>query len=77
MIDHGPYIYQSSGNCQKICYLLGNNALALGSGTDCWCGDYLPPAAAQVDDSKCSTNCAGYDQEKCKFLIPSRVVVRV
>ncbi|KAF2666643.1 hypothetical protein BT63DRAFT_313616 [Microthyrium microscopicum] len=65
MINHGPYNFQSSGNCQKICYLLQNTAMALGNGTDCWCGDMLPALSDKVDDDKCNTPCAGYPGENC------------
>ncbi len=68
MVDHGQYIYQTSGNCQQICYLFGNVAMGLGNGTDCWCGDAYPPQAAKVDDTQCNTPCAGYGLDNCMCL---------
>jgi hypothetical protein len=68
MVNHGPYIYQTSGNCQQICLLFGNTAMGLGNGTDCWCGDAYPPASAKVDDAQCNTPCAGYGTDTCTCL---------
>jgi cell wall integrity and stress response component len=65
MVYHGPFIYQSYGNCQQICYGFGNNVMGLGNGTDCWCGDELPPLSAKVDNSSCNTPCAGYGDDTC------------
>jgi cell wall integrity and stress response component len=66
LIWHGPYIYQALGNCQMICDDLQNLVLGLGNGTDCWCGDYLPPENSKVSDDQCNTPCAGYPQDTCK-----------
>jgi cell wall integrity and stress response component len=68
MIDHGPYDFQSQGNCQRICYTLGNFVMGLGNGTDCWCGDELPSVSSKVDDSQCNTPCAGYGSQTCTTL---------
>jgi cell wall integrity and stress response component len=68
LIDHGGYTYQTSGNCQRICYTLQNNVMGLGNGTDCWCGDMLPPANAKVSDDKCNTPCAGFGTDTCKSI---------
>jgi cell wall integrity and stress response component len=71
MIYHGPYIYQSYGNCQQICYGFGNLVMGLGNGTDCWCGDELPPVNAKVDNSSCNTPCAGYGDNTCASFLRS------
>jgi cell wall integrity and stress response component len=63
--DHGPYDFQSTGNCQGVCVGLKKPVMGLTDGTNCWCGDYLPPADAQVDDTECDTDCSGFDKEKC------------
>ncbi|KAF2100122.1 hypothetical protein NA57DRAFT_65882 [Rhizodiscina lignyota] len=65
LVDHGSYEFQSSGNCQKVCYELQQPVMGLTSGTNCSCGPLLPPKDSQVDDDKCSTGCAGYDKESC------------
>ena len=67
MVDHGPYTFQSSGNCQPICYELQQPVMGLVNGTNCWCGSLLPPKNAQVSNSSCNTPCAGIDTEMCKF----------
>lgn len=65
LVDHGSYIYQSSGNCQKICYQLDMPVMGMTSGTNCSCGELLPPENSKVDDDKCSTGCVGYNKESC------------
>jgi cell wall integrity and stress response component len=66
MVDHGPYTFQSSGNCQPICYDLQQPVMGLVNGTNCWCGALLPPKDSQVDNSSCNTPCSGFGQEMCK-----------
>lgn len=66
LVDHGSYTFQSSGNCQKVCYQLQQPVMGLTSGTNCSCGSLLPPKDSQVDDSKCNTKCSGYDLDFCK-----------
>ena len=66
-VDQGSYTYQSSGWCQKQCVALGKPVLGLNQGSNCWCGDLLPAADTQVDDSQCNTPCQGYSQENCKL----------
>jgi len=39
--------------------------LGLGNGTDCWCGDKLPPKNSKVADTQCNTPCSGYGQNFC------------
>jgi hypothetical protein len=65
MTDHGPYTFQSSGNCQPICVELGMPVMGLVNGTNCWCGTLMPPNNTQVSTSQCSTPCAGIDTENC------------
>jgi len=65
-VDQGSYTYQSSGWCQKQCVALGKPVLGLNQGSNCWCGDLLPAADTQVDNSQCNTPCQGYAQEDCK-----------
>lgn len=63
--NHGPYKFQSDGNCQLICIMLGKNVLGLSDGTDCWCGDQIPAKEWQLPDGNCSTTCAGDKTHKC------------
>lgn len=65
LVDHGPYTFQSSGNCQPICYQLRMPVMGLVNGTDCYCGSLLPPAANKVDDGRCNTPCNGFNKEMC------------
>ena len=67
LVDHGPYTFQSKGNCQPICYELEMPVMATANGTNCWCGTLLPPEGSQVDDDECNTPCDGIDTEKCEF----------
>ncbi|KAF2400064.1 hypothetical protein EJ06DRAFT_557130 [Trichodelitschia bisporula] len=65
MVDHGPWTFQSSGNCQPICYQLQQPVMGLVNGTNCWCGSLIPPENTKVDNSSCNTPCAGIDTENC------------
>lgn len=65
MVDHGPYTFQSKGNCQPICVLLQQPVMGLVNGTDCWCGPMAPPIETKVDTSQCNTPCAGINTEYC------------
>ncbi|QIX00369.1 hypothetical protein AMS68_005886 [Peltaster fructicola] len=59
------YTYQSSGHCVPLCTSKGAAVVGLTNGSDCWCGDELPPVTSQADNSKCSTTCSGYNTEQC------------
>ncbi|RDW84909.1 hypothetical protein BP6252_02499 [Coleophoma cylindrospora] len=59
------WTYQTSGYCQPLCVEMNKAVLATTGGSDCWCGDLLPPAASLVDDSFCNDPCDGYDTEMC------------
>ena len=65
LIDHGPYTFQSKGNCQPICYQLQKPVMGLVNGTNCYCGDLIPPESTMVEDNFCSTTCGGIDTEFC------------
>lgn len=65
MEDHGPYTFQTSGNCQPICLGLNKPVMGLVDGSNCWCGDLLPPKDTKVDNSSCNTPCNGFDKEMC------------
>lgn len=63
--DHGPYKYQSEGNCQRICIGLEKDVMGLSDGTNCWCGDLIPGEDARVRNETCDTTCAGTDEYLC------------
>ncbi|KAF2758160.1 hypothetical protein EJ05DRAFT_500677 [Pseudovirgaria hyperparasitica] len=65
LVDYGPAIYQSTGNCAPICAGLKKPIMALVDGSNCWCGDFLPPKSSQTSDDECRTPCQGYDVETC------------
>ncbi|KAI1850113.1 hypothetical protein JX265_003485 [Neoarthrinium moseri] len=56
-------IYQSDGLCSDFCR--SSYAYAIVQDSNCWCSDYTPAAAVQVDTSKCDTDCPGYPSDKC------------
>ncbi|MCJ1483411.1 hypothetical protein MMC06_003578 [Schaereria dolodes] len=39
--------------------------MATAKGTDCWCGDLLPPLSSNTSSSACNTPCDGIDTEIC------------
>ncbi|KAF2500380.1 hypothetical protein BU16DRAFT_452608 [Lophium mytilinum] len=63
--DHGPATFQTAGNCQPICLGLGKAVMGLVDGSNCFCGDLLPPADTKVDNDLCNTPCNGYDKDNC------------
>jgi len=65
LVDHGLYIYQTTGNCQPICVGFDMPVMGLVNGTSCWCGSEIPSKDSQVSDNECSTPCSGYDKDTC------------
>nr|POF15291.1 cell wall integrity and stress response component 2 [Quercus suber] len=63
--DQGSYKYQTASWCQPICVGQNQAVLGLSGGSDCWCGDTIPPADSMVDDSNCDVPCNGYDKDNC------------
>ncbi|EOA89608.1 uncharacterized protein SETTUDRAFT_159209 [Exserohilum turcica Et28A] len=63
--NHGPYNFQSPGNCQLVCLQLDKNVMGLSDGENCWCGDEIPAKAWQVKNETCSTTCSGDDTTGC------------
>ncbi|KAG9380508.1 WSC domain-containing protein [Pyrenophora tritici-repentis] len=63
--NHGPYNFQSPGNCQLVCLQLGKDVMGLSDGVDCWCGDEIPAKAWQTKNETCGTTCAGDDTSGC------------
>lgn len=66
LVDQGLYTYQALGWCQPWCVRQNLPVIGFSNGTNCWCGNKLPPASDKVDDSECSVPCNGYDKDKCK-----------
>lgn len=65
LTDQGPYTFQSSGWCQKTCVAKGYPVMALWKGSNCLCGNELPPDSAKTSDSDCNTPCDGWPQDMC------------
>lgn len=56
--------FQTSGLCVTQCVPLNHAVIAI-NGTDCWCGDTMPPLDTKVADSFCDTPCPGYGSVNC------------
>jgi cell wall integrity and stress response component len=63
--DAKAWTYQSSGWCLDRCYGQGTGAFALSGGSDCTCGDTLPPSSDKVSSDKCNKPCSGWPQDMC------------
>ncbi|KAI4165081.1 MAG: hypothetical protein LQ342_001358 [Letrouitia transgressa] len=63
--DQGSWTYQSPGYCQTLCVGINKPVMGTTEGSNCWCGDFIPAASSKVADSKCSTDCQGYPDDKC------------
>ncbi|KAJ5168070.1 uncharacterized protein N7482_003664 [Penicillium canariense] len=59
------YTFQSSGWCQDRCVIDNAAVFALTAGSDCLCGEELPPSSAKVAKGKCNTPCDGWPQDMC------------
>ena len=57
--------YQSSAYCVNQCSSQSKAVAATSKGSDCWCGDKLPPQNSETDDSSCSSKCQGFPGEMC------------
>ncbi|KAJ6149222.1 hypothetical protein N7471_000421 [Penicillium samsonianum] len=58
------WTYQSSGWCLDHCSK-DYAAFALTGGSDCVCGNTLPPSSAKVSNDKCSKSCSGWPDDMC------------
>ena len=67
-IDQGSYSFQSLGYCQGLCVPQGLPVMALWKGSDCLCGNAMPPNSIQIDDFDCNIPCDGWPQDTCMFL---------
>ncbi|KXG53058.1 Carbohydrate-binding WSC, subgroup [Penicillium griseofulvum] len=58
------WTFQSSGWCLDHC-AKEYATFALTGGSDCVCGNTLPPASAKVSSDKCSKSCSGWPDDMC------------
>ncbi|KAJ5505568.1 hypothetical protein LT330_001768 [Penicillium expansum] len=58
------WTFQSSGWCLDHC-AKDYATFALTKGTDCVCGNTMPPASDKVSSDKCSTSCSGWPDDMC------------
>ncbi|RYP66785.1 hypothetical protein DL770_008736 [Monosporascus sp. CRB-9-2] len=60
-----PSPFQSLGFCQDTCSGSHQPVAALANGTNCLCGNLLPPRDQLVEDGNCNMPCPGYPFEMC------------
>jgi cell wall integrity and stress response component len=65
LVDQGSYTYQTAGYCQCQCATLNKAVMATYKGSDCYCGDLLPPTDSVASNSSCNSPCQGYDTADC------------
>lgn len=65
LVDQGSYTYQSAGYCQCHCATLNKAVMATYNGSNCYCGDLLPPTDTVASNSSCNSPCQGYGQADC------------
>lgn len=63
--NQGSYTFQSAGYCQCQCATLNKAVMATTKGSDCYCGDLLPPTDTAASNSSCNSPCNGYGQANC------------
>ncbi len=69
LVDQGQHVFQTSGYCQQVCVNITKPVMGLKDGSNCWCGDLLPPETAKVEDGRCDIPCTGYDKDMCEYHI--------
>ena len=65
LADQGSYTFQSAGYCQCQCVTLNKAVMATTKGSDCYCGDLLPPTDTVASNSSCNSPCNGYGAANC------------
>ncbi|KAJ5905269.1 uncharacterized protein N7473_002185 [Penicillium subrubescens] len=65
LTNQTSYTFQSSGWCYDRCIAWNAAVFALTAGSDCLCGDELPPSSAKVAKGKCGTACDGWPSDMC------------
>ncbi|CDM36977.1 Carbohydrate-binding WSC [Penicillium roqueforti FM164] len=58
------WTYQSSGWCLDHC-AKDYATFALTGGSDCVCGNTMPPDSAKVSSDKCNKSCSGWPDDMC------------
>lgn len=69
------YTFQSSGWCFDRCSGYKSAVFALTAGSDCLCGDELPPSSDKVASSKCNVACDGWPQDMCMSTLTSSPIL--
>jgi cell wall integrity and stress response component len=67
LVFQDTFGYQSSGHCQGLCFPQKKAVMAMTGGSDCYCGDLMPPLSAKVDDSNCNAKCNGFPADNCMY----------
>ena len=70
------WTYQSSGWCLDHC-AKDYATFALTGGSDCVCGNTMPPDSAKVSSDKCSTSCSGWPDDMCTSISPTHESQRI
>lgn len=67
LTKNDTYTFQSSGHCHTQCATgLDLPVMAMTLGSDCYCGQDMPPLSDKVADSNCSIPCQGFLSDNCK-----------
>ncbi|KAI1398517.1 hypothetical protein F4819DRAFT_25218 [Hypoxylon fuscum] len=59
------FVFQSLGYCERRCTGINRLVVGLANGTDCLCGNSVPPSINVVEDVWCNSPCAGYHLSMC------------
>ncbi|KAJ6014558.1 hypothetical protein N7540_009149 [Penicillium herquei] len=65
LTNQTSYEFQSSGWCEDRCVGYNAAVFALTAGSDCLCGEELPPTSDKVASSNCNTECDGWPSDMC------------
>jgi cell wall integrity and stress response component len=65
LVNQGSYTFQSAGYCQCQCAQINKPVMATTKGSDCYCGDLLPPTSSVASNSSCNSPCDGYGAANC------------
>lgn len=72
-VKFDTFDFQSDGHCQEECVKLGKPVIGLQGSDTCYCGDLLPVAANQVDDTECDFPCRGFPEHMCMWDLQSNL----
>jgi hypothetical protein len=75
LASQGHYTFQSAAYCMQLCTRAQKTVFGLTKGSECWCGDKVPPDTDKVDEKECNLACTGYLLSTCEYnlitVIPS------